>query len=148
MNCPLMVLSNHADNGIFLGFITIYFIKDEPTQTQFELFCYFARKVSRYYLENNEESVSTPTPLEVFMSDLITHTREDETFLQDRARSLRLPLDASYRLSVIQWDNFILPQADYIMNRLRTCLKFPFFRVILYHNSVLLLLQGNISICI
>ncbi len=145
MNCPLMVLSNHADNGIFLGFITIYFIKDEPTQTQFELFCYFARKVSRYYLENNEESVSTLTPLEVFMSDLITHTREDETFLQDRARSLRLPLDASYRLSVIQWDNFILPQADYIMNRLRTCLKFPFFRVILYHNSVLLLLQGNIS---
>ena len=26
--------------------------------------------------------------------------------------SLRLPLDASYRLCVIQWDKFVLPQAD------------------------------------
>ena len=38
MNCPIMVLSMHADNGIFLGFITIYFIDSQPTATQFELF--------------------------------------------------------------------------------------------------------------
>lgn len=145
MDCPLMVLSTHADNGIFLGFITIYFIENDPTPTQFELFSWFARKIRRYYLENSGENSFTPTPLEVFMADLIDHTREDETFLKDRARSLRLPLDAAYRLCVIQWDKFILPQADYIMNRLRSCLKFPFFRVILYHQSVLLLLQGDIS---
>ena len=145
MDCPLMVLSTHADNGIFLGFITIYFIEDEPTEAQFQLFSYFARKVRKYYLENSGENASTPTPLEVFMADLIDHNREDETFLKDRARSLRLPLDASYRLCVIQWDKFVLPQADYIMNRLRSCLKFPFFRVLLYHQSVLLLLKGDIS---
>ncbi len=145
MDCPLMVQSIHADNGIFLGFITVYFIDSAPTPGQFDLFCYFSRKVRDYYLETSEENSSTPRPLEVFMADLITHTREDETFLQDRARSLRLPLDATYRLCVIHWNNFILPQADYIMSRLRTCLKFPFFRVILYHESVLLLLQGDIS---
>ncbi len=145
MDCPLMVLATHADNGIFLGFITVYFIEDDPTPAQFELFSWFARKIRRYYLENSGENASTPTPLEVFMADLIDHTREDETFLEDRARSLRLPLDAAYRLCVIQWDKFILPQADYIMNRLRSCLKFPFFRVLLYHQSVLLLLQGDIS---
>lgn len=145
MDCPLMVLATHADNGIFLGFITVYFTKDDPTPAQFELFSWFARKIRRYYLENSGENSSMPTPLEVFMADLIDHTREDETFLEDRARSLRLPLDAAYRLCVIQWDKFILPQADYIMNRLRSCLKFPFFRVLLYHQSVLLLLQGDIS---
>lgn len=145
MDCPLMVLTTHADNGIFLGFITIYFIEDEPTEAQFELFSYFARKVRRYYLENSGENSSTPTPLEVFMADLIDHTREDEAFLEDRARSLRLPLDAAYRLCVIQWDKFVLPQADYMMSRLRSCLKFPFFRVLLYRQSVLLLLQGDIS---
>lgn len=145
MDCPLMVLATHADNGIFLGFITIYFIEDEPTQAQFELFSYFSQKVRRYYLENSGENSSTPTPLEVFMADLIDHTREDEAFLTDRARSLRLPLDAAYRLCVIQWDKFVLPQADYMMSRLRSCLKFPFFRVLLYRQSVLLLLQGDIS---
>ena len=41
MNCPIMVLSMHADNGIFLGFITIYFIDSQPTATQFELFAHF-----------------------------------------------------------------------------------------------------------
>lgn len=145
MDCPLMVLSTHADNGIFLGFITIYFIESEPTQAQFELFSYFSQKIRKYYLENSGENSSTPTPLEVFMADLIDHTREDESFLEDRARSLRLPLDAIYRLCVIRWDKFVLPQADYMMNRLRSCLKFPFFRVLLYHESVLLLLQGDIS---
>ena len=59
------------------------------------------------------------------MSDLINHTQEDEAFMQDRARTLRLPLDASYRLCVIKWDKFILPQADYVRNRLRSCLKIP-----------------------
>lgn len=145
MDCPLMVLATHADNGIFLGFITIYFIEDEPTEAQFELFAYFSRKVRRFYLENSGENASAPTPLEVFMADLIDHTREDEAFLEDRARSLRLPLDAAYRLCVIQWDKFVLPQADYMMSRLRSCLKFPFFRVLLYRQSVLLLLQGDIS---
>lgn len=145
MNCPLMVLTTHADNGIFLGFITVYFTEDEPTPAQFELFSWFSLKVRDYYLESSNENSSIPTPLEVFMADLITHTRADERFLTDRARSLRLPLDASYRLCVIRWKKFVLPQADYMMNRLRTCLKFPFFQVLLYHESVLVLLQGNIS---
>lgn len=144
MNCPIMVLSMHADNGIFLGFITIYFIDSQPTATQFELFAHFAKLIRCYYLKNSEENASTPTPLETFMSDLINHTQEDEAFMQDRARTLRLPLDASYRLCVIKWDKFILPQADYVRNRLRSCLKFPLFRVVLYQESILLLLQGNI----
>ena len=144
MNCPIMVLSMHADNGIFLGFITIYFIESQPTATQFELFSHFAKMIRCYYLKNSEENASTPTPLESFMSDLINHTQEDEAFMQDRARTLRLPIEATYRLCVIKWDKFILPQADYVRNRLRSCLKFPLFRVVLYHDSILLLLQGNI----
>ena len=63
---------------------------------------------------------------------------------RDRARTLHLPIEATYRLCVIKWDKFILPQADYVRNRLRSCLKFPLFRVVLYHDSILLLLQGNI----
>lgn len=144
MNCPIMVLSMHADNGIFLGFITIYFIESQPTATQFELFSHFAKMIRCYYLKNSEENASTPTPLESFMSDLINHTQEDEAFMQDRARTLHLPIEATYRLCVIKWDKFILPQADYVRNRLRSCLKFPLFRVVLYHDSILLLLQGNI----
>ena len=89
MNCPIMVLSMHADNGIFLGFITIYFIDSQPTATQFELFAHFAKLIRCYYLKNSEENASTPTPLETFMSDLINHTQEDEAFMQDRARTLR-----------------------------------------------------------
>lgn len=145
MECPYMVLASHADNGIFLGLITVYFTADDPTDTHFALFSYFAPKLRQYYLDRNHENTLSPTPLEEFIADLVNHTRKDETFLMDRARSLRLPLSATYRLCVIYFEEFILPQAVYMMNRLKGCLRFPFFRVLLYHNSVLMLLHGDIS---
>ena len=52
MNCPIMVLSMHADNGIFLGFITIYFIESQPTATQFELFSHFAKQRRKCFHSN------------------------------------------------------------------------------------------------
>lgn len=145
MGCPLMVLSFHAGNGVFLGFVTVYFVKDQPLESQFELFSYFAGRIRDYYVQSLHNDMLTPTPLELFMSDLIDHTREDETYLIDRARVLRLPLDATYRLGVVQWDEFSLSQANYIMGRLRSSLKFPFFKALLFHQSVLMLLQGEIS---
>lgn len=146
MGCSLYVLAFHASNGIFLGFVTVYFVKDKPTDGLFDLFCYFAAQIRNYYYSQIiRQDILTPTPLEIFMTDLIEHTFEEETYLIDRARVLKLPLNASYRLGIIQWDDFSLNQANYVMGRLRSCLNFPYFKILLYHQSVLMILQGEIS---
>lgn len=145
MGCPLLVITFHSDKGLFAGFITIYFVKDTPTQSQIKLFDYFGRKIRDCYLQDINREKLMFSPVEQFMHDLIDHTKEDETYLTDRAKVLHLPLDATYRICVISWDDFVLPQAEYIMGRLRNSLKFPYFKVMLYHRSVLMLLQGEIS---
>lgn len=145
MGCPLLVLTFHTENGLFAGFVTIYFIKDAPTQSQIELFAYYAVKIRDCYLQDMHQKKLMFSPVEQFMHDLIDHTKEDEAYLRDRARVLHLPLDATYRICVINWEEFALPQAEYIMERLRNSLKFPYFKVLLYHRSVLMLLQGDIS---
>lgn len=146
MGCPLFVLAFHAGNGIFLGFITIYFVKDFPTDGMFDLFSYFATQIRNYYYAQSViQDTLIPTPLERFMTDLIEHTYEEESYLIDRARVLKLPLNASYRLGIIQWEDFSLNQANYVMGRLRTSLNFPYFKIILFHQSVLMIFQGDIS---
>ena len=144
MNCPLFVQSFHTSNGTFLGFVTIYFTESKPTAGQFDIFKYFAHEVRDYYYSQGiQNGLPAPSQMELFMADLIEHTYEDEAYLTDRARVLKIPLNASYRLGIIQWDEFSLSQANYVIGRLRSSLDFPYFKVLRYKQSVLVILQGD-----
>lgn len=143
MGCPLFMLVFESASGIAMGFITVYFLQDAPTEGQFDLFKYFSVQVRDYYLQRLHRDFSVPTRLELFMVDLIEHTREEEDYLIDRARSLELPLDTDYRLGVIQWDHYAISLAHYVMGRLNSNLHFPSFKILRYQQSVLLLLRGD-----
>lgn len=143
MGCPFFLLAFNAKNGTSLGFTTVYFVKDTPTDGMFDLFKFFAEQVSAYYTQQLRRDITLPTPLEQFMSDLIKHTRSEESYLIDRARVLKLPLDASYRLGVVQWEEYSPSLAHYIIGRLRTSLHFPYFKILRYQQSVLMIMQGD-----
>lgn len=143
MGCPLFMLIFESSGGIAIGFMTVYFLQDAPTEGQFDLFKYFSVQVRDYYLQRLHRDFSVPTRLELFMVDLIEHTREEESYLIDRARSLELPLDTEYRLGIIQWDHYAISLAHYVMGRLNSTLHFPSFKILRYQQSVLLLLRGD-----
>lgn len=144
MGCPFFLLAFNAKNGTSLGFATVYFVKDAPTDGMLDLFKFYAGLVSDYYTQQIRRDITLPTPLEQFMSDLIEHTRSEEAYLIDRARVLKLPLDASYRMGIVQWEEYSPSLAHYIIGRLRTSLHFPYFKILRYRQSVLLIMQGDI----
>lgn len=145
MNCPFMI-DTFFNKNAYYGFIVVYFTKGkEPTEGEKEIFCYFVKKIKNYYFESCKKDESLPLPLEVFIDDLLHHSREDEEFLKDRARSLHIPLDATYRVCVIKWKEYNRRQAEYILWRIRHGVNFPYHRLLLYHDSILILLDGNFS---
>lgn len=143
MGCPFHLFAFDAKNGTSPGFVTVYYVKAPPTPGIFDIFRVFSKKLSDYYTQRVTSDSSIPTAMETFMADLIEHTREEETYLIDRARVLKLPLDATYRLGIIKWDDYTLTLANYIIGRLRANLHFPYLKILRYRQSVLLVIQGD-----
>jgi sugar diacid utilization regulator len=141
MNCAF-ALRTFQSEGIMHSFLALYFVSRPPTKTDFELFCHFSEWLGKYLL-HKANVTHTVLPIELFMADLLSNTQKDELYVLDRARFLKLPIDANYRLCVVLWDEYSISQARYLMMRLRSGLTFPHYKIILYKNSLLLLLHSD-----
>ncbi len=145
MDCPFLMTTFYA-NQIYYGFTVLYFTGEkEPTEGQYGLFTWFSRKVRAYYLHCIGTGKTVPSQKETFISDLLLHTKEDEGYLADRARSLRIPMDLNYRVCVIQWENYSRPQTEYVMWRMKHDFDFPSYRALIYQDMLILLMNGDLS---
>ena len=85
-----------------------------------------------------------PSALELFMDDILLRTNDDKEYLADRARQLQLPVNEPYRVGVIQWEAYSRDQADFVLWRVRSILGKSIYRIMRYHDSVLLLMKGSL----
>jgi len=144
MGCPFL-MTTFYDNHVYYGFMVIYFIDGkEPTVGQLGLFTWFAKKMQQHLLRRMTPSNAVPSQKEAFISDLLLHTKEDDEYLADRARSLKIPMDMNYRICVIQWKNYSRPQTEYVLWRLKNDLDLPAYRVLIYQNKLILLMNGDL----
>jgi len=142
MGCPFFLFS--FPGGLKqISFITVYFIAGEPTEGLMDVFRAFAHLLQEYCESIENDGSRLPSPLEMFMDDLLMHTHDDELYLIDRAKQLQLPLDETYCLGLIQWEEYSRDQAEYVLWRVRYGLNFPVFRVMRYHDSVLMVFKGT-----
>ena len=144
MDCPFLMTTFYS-NRVFYGFMVLYFTGGKaPTKGQYGLFTWFSRKVRGYYLHCIGTGTSVPSQKETFISDLLLHTKEDEEYLADRARSLKIPMDINYRICVIQWQTFSQPQTEYVMWRMKHDIDFPSYRALIYQDMLILLMNGDL----
>ena len=127
------------------SFIAVYFVKGTPTAGMLDLFRSLAVRVQSYCESLEKDGAAMPSALEMFMDDLLMHTHDDELYLIDRARQLQLPPNETYRLGMIQWEEYSRDQAEYVLWRIRYGFSFPVFRVMRYHDSVLMVLKGSFT---
>ncbi len=145
MGCPVLVTSIYSGHR-FYGFIALYFTYGrQVTEGLKGLFKWYSQKLREYYLR----CIGTEKPIhsqkEAFISDFLIQKKPDEAYLADRARALHIPLDLRYRVCVIKWKNYSRPQTEYIMWRLRHDHGFPTYRVLPYQDSLILLLNGDLT---
>lgn len=126
-----------------ISYMAVYFVKDSPTEGLLDIFRIYAQHIEHYCESMQNDEAPVTSALEMFMDDLLMHTHDDELYLRDRARQLQIPPDETYRIGLIQWEQYSRNQADYVLWRIRYGFSFPIFRVMRYHDSVLLLLKGN-----
>ena len=144
MDCPFL-MTTFYENRVFYGFMVLYFTEGKgPTKGQYGLFTWFSRKIRAYYLHCIGSGSYVPSQKETFISDLLLHTKEDEEYLADRARSLRIPMDLGYRICVIQWQNYSQPQTEYVMWRMKHDIDFPSYRALIYQDMLILLMNGDL----
>ncbi len=145
MKAPLLIAAIYS-NRHFCGFIALYFTDgSRPTVGQTGLFTWFSQKLRDYYLRCIDIEHPVRTQKDAFINDLLQHTKQDEQYLEDRARALQIPLDMHYRVCVISWENYSQPQAGYVMWRLINILGFPSYRIFSYQNMLVLLMNGDLS---
>lgn len=145
MGCPFFLITFPAHLKP-AAFIAVYFVASSPSEGQLDLFRIFAHYVRKYCESMQKGTVSNPSLLELFMDDLLMHTHEEELYLTDRARQLNLPTDETYRLGLVQWDEYSRDQAEYVLWRLRSVFVMPAFLVMRYHEAILLILRGDASL--
>lgn len=145
MGCPFL-MTTFYDNRAYYGFMVLYFPDGKvPTRGQLGLFTWLAKKIRSYFLRSIGTGKSVPSQKETFISDLLMHTREDEEYLADRANSLKIPMDMKYRICVIQWQNYSRPQTEYVLWRLKNDLELSSYRVLIYQNMLILLMNGDLA---
>ena len=144
MGCSFFLVS-FAASLKRLSYIAVYFVKEQPTEGLMDLFRIFSDHVRSYCESMQNDDRPMTSALEMFMEDLLMHTQDDEMYLRDRARQLQLPADEPYRLGLIQWEEYSRDQAEYVLWRVRYGFSFPFFRVMRYHDTLLLILKGHVT---
>lgn len=127
------------------AFFTVYFVATEPTQGLLDIFRYYSALVQDYIKSQLKPGEQMPSALEMFMDDILLHTNEDRAYLSDRAKQLQLPLNEPYRVGLIQWEAYSRDQADYVLWRVRSVLGNSVYRIMRYHDSILLLMKGSVS---
>ena len=145
MGAPVLVASIYSKHQ-FCGFIALYFTYGrKATEGTKGLFRWFSAKLRDYYLRCIDVETPHGSQKEAFISDLLQQTKPDETYLEDRARALQIPLDMRYRVCVIQWENYSRPQADYVLWRLKHDLGFSSYRALAYQDKLILLMNGDLA---
>ncbi len=147
MGCPFLIRTFHskADDKL-LGFLNVYYTdKSEVSALEYEIFLYFALQVYKYCFRKEDEASNVPSQLEVFLHDLIHHTKEDNEYLLDRARFLQLPSDGTYRMCVISHKASNRREINYLMLRLQSNSVFPYFKLFPYKDMLILLLRNTNS---
>ena len=142
MNCSffLITLPKQLKRASFMA---VYFVASQPSAGLMDIFRYYASILGSYIAQSEETQATKSSSFELFMDDLLNHTHEDELYLNDRAMQLQLPLNEPFRVGVIQWDEYSRDQAEYVLWRVRYGLGNIVFRVMRYHESLLMLVKGS-----
>jgi len=142
MNCSFFLVAYPASLKE-AAFMAVYFVSSKPTEGQMDIFRFYSALVRQYCEDKAKDGEQLPSALEVFMDDLLLHTHEDDAYLIDRAKQLQLPPNESYRIGLIQWDEYSRDQAEYVLWRVRSGLGKSVYRVMRYHESVLMIVKGS-----
>lgn len=98
MKCPFALRTFQCDEMLY-SFVAVYFVREAPSKTEFELFCLFSEWLEKYLRrQHNLSVVRIKTPMEMFLRDLLSGTQKDERYIVDRARFLKLPTDADIKV--------------------------------------------------
>lgn len=144
VGCPFALTVFHK-NETFLGFIVLYFTEWTPSEGELELFRYFSQVLYNKHPNLSADLIKAQSPIEVFIEDLLEHTKENHQFFEDRAKFLHIPIDAQYRVCVIKWDKYVKAQAEYLLWRIKKDVKLPTYKIMFYHESILILIKGDIT---
>lgn len=125
------------------AFLAVYFVASQPTPGLLDIFRCYAGLLQQYIMSMLKPGTQMPSALELFMDDILLHTNDDREYLADRAKQLQLPVNEPYRVGVIQWEAYSRDQADYVLWRARSVLGNSVYRIMRYHDSVLLLMKGS-----
>lgn len=125
------------------AFLAVYFVASQPTPGLLDVFRCYAGLLQQYIMSMLKPGDQMPSALELFMDDILLHTSDDREYLADRAKQLQLPVNEPYRVGLIQWDEYSRDQADYVLWRARSVLGNSVYRIMRYHDSVLLLMKGS-----
>lgn len=142
MGCPFFLIA-FPSSMKQAAFLTVYFVASTPTFGQLDIFRYYGSLIQQYIKSQFKPNQQMPSSFELFMDDILLHPDEDQEYLTDRAKRLQLPITEPYRVGLIQWEEYSRNQADYVLWRVRSVLGNSVYRVMRYHNSVLLLIKGN-----
>ena len=133
-------------NRIFYGFTIVFYTEQSaPSSGQLELFTYFSKKIRNYYLQEIHIHSGISTPLESLIDDLLTDPENKHLNLIGRARSLLLPTDDTYRIGVIQFQEYSISQAEHLLQKLKQDIKLPCHKILIHNNSILMLMHGDLT---
>lgn len=143
MGCPFMLVA-FPPAMKQAAFLAVYYVASEPTPGQLDIFRCYAGLVQQYITRRLKPDKQMPSALELFMDDILLRTNDDKEYLADRARQLQLPVNEPYRVGVVQWEAYSRDQADFVLWRVRSILGKSIYRIMRYHDSVLLLMKGSL----
>lgn len=143
MGCPFLLIAFPPPMKQ-AAFLAVYYVASVPTPGQLDVFRCYAGLLRHYIMGRLKPGKQMPSALELFMDDILLHTSEDREYLADRAKQLQLPVNEPYRVGVIQWEAYSKDQADYVLWRVRAVLGKSVYRIMRYHDSVLLLMKGSV----
>lgn len=144
MGCPFLLIA-FPPSMKQAAFLAVYYVASVPTLGQLDIFRCYAGLIQQYIKGLLKPDKQMPSALELFMDDILLHTSDDREYLADRAKQLQLPVNEPYRVGLIQWEAYSKDQADYVLWRVRSVLGKSVYRIMRYHDSVLLLMKGSVQ---
>lgn len=136
---PLILRAYHS-NGMFYSFAGCYFPGHLPTMVDQELFRCFTEQLDAFYVETDFYKQAIPQRQQM-IHDLLHNGDGNAELVRDRARSLRLPEEGSFRLGYAAFDDGSSLKASHLVLQLRAWSNVPNYGVFQYKTSVLILFQ-------
>lgn len=136
---PVILRSYHA-NGMFFSFAGCYFPGRMPTKLEYKMFQFFTEQLHVYFKETNFYDNSIPLRQQM-ISDLLNYDGSAPELVRDRARHLRLPEQASFRLGYAAFDDSSSLLANHLVLQLRCWSNVPNYGIFQHKSSVIILFQ-------